>query len=507
MPHRVVFLMLLTLVSTRPLSAQEKSQGTGAGTSAAQQESFPSGSYRGKVTIGGQVIPYRARLTHVTLARTEGGKEATVCYTEYLRTGVEDPRQRPVTFCFNGGPGSASLWLHLGGLSPRRIALEPDELLPTGWTLVPNEFSLLDQTDLVFLDPVSTGYSRPEKPDEKGEFHGYQHDVEAVAEFIRLWTAQHGRWSSPQYILGESYGGIRGAAVANHLRSAHNYQVEGLIFVSPVIDFQTIRFAESNDLPYILFLPSYAAVAWHHDRVNKEKYPDLPKLLQEAEKFALGAYASALLQGDRLPEKQRRQVLTRMSELTGLSTTYLDQSDLRVPMSRFGKELLRDQGRIIGRFDGRFSSPAWDGSGSTAEFDPSSSFIGGYFTEAIQQYYYDEFEVRSTRRYAASGDVQPWSYAQFEGRFANAADLLRETMTRQPTMRVLFCLGYTDLATPYMGSLHTISHLDLPAELRGNIHTTFYDAGHMMYLRNSEQEKLKRDLTAFYEAGGGTAGE
>ncbi|MCA9053681.1 MAG: hypothetical protein KDA75_07575, partial [Planctomycetaceae bacterium] len=394
--------------------------------------------------------------------------------------------------------GSASLWLHLGGISPRRVELLPNELDPKHWKLQSNEWSIIDQTDLVFIDPVSTGFSRPEEQKEKGEFHGYQNDIESVSEFIRLWTAENGRWASPQYILGESYGGIRGAAVANHLRDDHNYAIEGLIFVSPVIDFQTIRFAESNDLPYILFLPSFTATAYHHGRIDLQKYPKLKDALAAAEEFALGDYASALLLGDRLPRKQRRQVVARLAELTGLSEEYLDRADLRVTMSRFGKELLRDQQRIVGRFDGRFSSPGWDGTDSSYEFDASGSFISGPFTEAIQQYYFDAFKLRKTLRYAASGDVHPWDYSRFEGRFANASDNLRETMVQQPNMRVLFCLGYTDLATPYMGSLHTISHLDLPPALRKNIETTFYDAGHMMYLRVSEQEQLKQDLDRFY---------
>jgi carboxypeptidase C (cathepsin A) len=457
-----------------------------------------SGAYRGKVTINGEEIEFRGRVTAMTIARNESDKEATVYYTEYLRTGVEDKAARPITFCFNGGPGSASLWLHIGGLSPRRIDLQPDELNPNAWELLPNEWSIIDQTDLVFIDPVSTGFSRPEKKDEKGEFHGYANDIESVAEFIRAWTAANGRWSSPQYILGESYGGIRGAALAGHLRSEHNYSIEGIIFVSPVIDFQTIRFAESNDLPYIVFLPSYTATAYHHGKIDAAKYPTLDDALAAAEKFALGDYATALLQGDRLPKKQRRQIVAKLSEFTGLSAEYLEQADLRVSMSRFGKELLREEGRIIGRFDGRFSSPGWDGTNSSTEFDPSSSFIGGYFVEAIQQYYFDSFRLRKSLPYAASGDVQPWDYSRFEGRFANASDALRETMTQQPNMRVLFCLGRTDLATPYLGSLHTISHLDVAPAIRKNIQTTFYDAGHMMYLRKSEQEKLKQDLDAFY---------
>jgi carboxypeptidase C (cathepsin A) len=232
--------------------------------------------------------------------------------------------------------------------------------------------------------------------------------------------------------------------------------------------------------------------------VNRDAFENLEEALEAAEEFALGDYAAALLQGDRLSERQRRQIIARMSELTGLSKEYLDQADLRVSMSRFGKELLRESGRIVGRFDGRFTSPGWDGVNSSTEFDPSSSFISGAFTEAIQQHYFDRFKLRQKLPYAASGDVQPWSFSRFEGRFPNASSELRDTMTQQPHLRVLFCLGRTDLATPYMGSLHTISHLDLAPSIRKNVETAFYDAGHMMYLRLSEQKKLKRDLDRFY---------
>ena len=484
---------------TEPAEPPVKLQGLEPIADAPQE--VKTGQYHGKLTIDGEEIRFRGRVASLTFARDEAekaDKKATLVYTEYLRLGVKDKSARPVTFCFNGGPGSASLWLHLGGLSPRRIELLPDELNPTGWQLQPNAWSIIDETDLVFIDPVSTGFSRPEKHDQKGEFHGYENDVATVSEFIRRWTAEQGRWASPQYILGESYGGIRGVSVANHLRDEHNYQVDGVILVSPVIDFQTIRFSESNDLPYILFLPSYTATAYHHGRIDVNAYPTMADALKAAEKFALGPYASALLQGDRLGKGQRKQVVAKMSELTGLAPHYIDRADLRVSMSRFGKELLREEGRIVGRFDGRFTSPDWDGNDSTAEFDPSGSFISGAFTEAIQQHYFDSFKLRQTVRYAASGDVHPWDYSEFEGRFPNAADQLRECMTQQPNMRLLFCVGYTDLATPYMGSLHTISHLDIAPELRKNISTTFYDAGHMMYLRTSEQERLKADLDEFY---------
>jgi carboxypeptidase C (cathepsin A) len=488
---------ILPTLSADDATSEKKDDAADSAESIATEE----GEYRGRVEIDGEAIRYRAKVASMTISRAEGETKATVYYTEYVRLGIKETVHRPVTFCFNGGPGSASLWLHLGGISPRRIELLPDELNPTHWELRPNPWSIIDETDLVFIDPVSTGYSRPAKSDEKGQFHGFDNDVDAVAEFIRLWTSTNGRWSSPQYVLGESYGGIRGVSVARHLFDTHNYQLEGLILVSPVIDFQTIDFGDSNDLPYITFLPSYAATAWHHERIDRVQYRTVEEAVAAAEKFAYGRYASALLQGDRINPEERAAVIGRMSSLTGLSEEYLDRADLRVSMSRFGKELLRDEGRIVGRFDGRFTSPGWDENSSGAEFDPSGSFISGAFTEAIQQYYFSEFGLRPSKRYAASGDVHPWDYSRFEGRYANAADSLRDTLLEQPNLRVLFTLGYTDLATPYLGSLHTISHLGLPPEISDNIETTYYDAGHMMYLRVSEQERLKVDLDLFYANG------
>ncbi|MEZ6066321.1 MAG: hypothetical protein R3B90_11590 [Planctomycetaceae bacterium] len=496
---QVVVALMFCLVLMARADADDVKSSSDTAAEKAEPKASPEAPlrYRGELRVGEEAVPYRARLSSMEIARNESETKAKVSYTEYLRLGIED-RDSTGDLCFNGGPGSASLWLHLGGLSPRRIELLPDELNPRSWELRPNEGSILDVTDLVFIDPVSTGFSRPEKQEEKGEFHGFDNDIDSISEFIRRWTAENGRWASPQYVLGESYGGIRGVSIARHLFNKHNYQLEGLILVSPVIDFQTIRFSESNDLPYVMFLPSYAATAWHHDKIDREKFVSLDALLQEAESFAIGDYATALLLGDRLGKRERRQIVQRMSELTGLSKVFIERANLRVSMSRFGKELLRDSGKIVGRFDGRFTSPTWDHTGEGTEFDPSGSFISGAFTEALQQYYFDEFKLRDPKRYAVSGDVHPWDYSRFEGRFANGADALRETMTEQPNLRVLFTLGYTDLATPYMGSLHTISHLDVPPAIRSNIQTTFYDAGHMMYLRKSEQTRLKVDLDKFY---------
>lgn len=504
-------LLLAALLTFLPISisfgqdktGDKKSKGEPAkiaSTIETIEEETPSGSFESSLKIGDAKIPFTAKVDTLEVAAKDNKSKAKFVFTQYLRSDVEDVGKRAVTFCFNGGPGSASLWLHLGGLSPKRIEFTPNELRPKDYEVVANPYSILDHTDLIFIDPISTGYSRPEKEADKKKFHGYQNDVASVGEFVREWLAKHGRWRSPKYVLGESYGGIRGVALSSYLWSEHSIALDGLILVSPVIDFQTIRYGESNDLPYVTFLPSFAATAWFHKKVDRKLYPTIEEVTNDATKFATGEYALALLNGDATPAKKRKRVIEKMSVLTGLSPEYIDRANLRVSMFRFGKELLRDENRIIGRFDGRFSSHAWDENSSSFEFDPSGKFISGAFADGMRQYYFSDFGYRAKETYKIFGSVHPWEYSQFEGRYVNVADKLRTVMTQQPNMRVLFTLGYTDLATPFLGSIHTINHLGVAKPIKKNISVEYYPAGHMMYLHVPSQVKLKRDLDKFYKA-------
>lgn len=506
----LVLSVIATLLLTSFSLAQDVKQDDSKETSPAKltakievetkDEKLETSSYVGEIKVGKTAIPYTATVDSLSVKASDNKSKATFVFTQYLKNDVNDVGSRPVTFCFNGGPGSASLWLHLGGISPRRVEFSPNELNSKSYKVVPNPYTILDKTDLIFIDPVSTGYSQPEKEADKKKFHGYQNDVQSVGEFVREWLAKHGRWRSPKYVLGESYGGVRGVGLTGYLWDKHSIPLEGLILVSPVIDFQTIRFTESNDLPFILFFPSYAATAWHHKKVDRKTYPTIEAVTKAAENFAMNDYAVALLQGDAYPKKKRTKLIKTMATLTGLSEEYIDRADLRVSMFRFGKELLRDKDRIIGRFDGRFSAHVWDKNSSSFEFDPSGEFISGAFADGMRQYYFSEFGFKPEGPYKISGEVHPWDYSRFEGRYVNVSDVLRKVVTQQPNMRVLFTLGYTDLATPYMGSHHTIDHLGVAPQLRKNISIEYYPAGHMMYLHVPSQIKLKKDLDKFYAA-------
>jgi carboxypeptidase C (cathepsin A) len=366
--------------------------------------------------------------------------------------------------------------------------------------IIANPHSLLDVTDLVFIDPVSTGYSRPAKGEAKQQFHGYDEDVRSMGQFIHDFTTQHGRWGSPKFLLGESYGGLRAAGLSGQLQQRYRMYLNGIVMVSAVVDFQTLSARGSNDLPYVLFLPSFAATAWYHKALAPE-WLDKPvaRVVAAAEKFASGPYARALLAGDSLPEEQRAEVLARMAELTGLSVEYLDRANLRVSMPQFGKELLRDRREVVGRFDSRYVGFDADPNGQMTEHDPSGSALFGPFTSAMNQYLRDTLQVKEERVYEILTDqVQPWDYSEFVNRYVNASDTLRRAMTDNPYLRVFAACGYYDLATPPYAMQHTMSHLGLPESLRGNVSFGFYEGGHMMYVHEPSLAKLREDLVKFY---------
>lgn len=413
------------------------------------------------------------------------------------------PNKRPITFAFNGGPGSSSVWLHLGMLGPQRVKLDSDAgTLPPPHELIPNEYSLLDVTDIVFIDPVSTGFSRPAKGEDKKQFHGYDEDIRSVGQFIHDYTSKYGRWASPKFLLGESYGGIRAAGLSGELQDRYHMYLNGVVLVSGVVDFQTLMAYGNNDVAYALFMPGYAATAWYHKALSD----DLQKLSVEdvvaaAEKFASGPYLRALMAGDSLPKERREEIVARMSELTGLSEDYIDASNLRVPMARFGKELLRKQGKIIGRFDSRYSGLALDEVDSTTDYDPSASAVFGAFTSALNDYLRGTLKVEEDRVYEIlTGNVHPWDYSEFTNRFVDASGTLRDAMIQNPYLKVFAACGYYDLATPAFAMKYTRDHLNLVPEVRKNFTTDYYHGGHMMYAHEPSLAKLRKDLVKFYDS-------
>lgn len=454
------------------------------------------------VKVGAKTLKYTATAGYLTLKSEAGDAEAHIFYVAYTLDGVKNAQERPLTFSFNGGPGSSSVWLHLGVLGPRRVLMSDEgESLAPPYELVDNEYTWLEETDLVFIDPVTTGYSRATDEKEAKKYHGYTGDVQSVGEFIRRYTAEQKRWGSPKYLIGESYGTTRAAALSQYLIDAYGYYLNGVILVSSILDFGTARFDAHNDLSYILFLPTYTATAYYHKQLSSgEQARKLEEVLDEAEAFAMGEYALALLRGDLLTEAEKQKVAEKVSKYTGLSVEYVLRSNLRVSIFRFTKELLREKYEVVGRFDSRYKNVDMNGAGETGEFDPSyQPVILGSFGTAINDYLGRELGFSSDLTYnILTGKVHPWDYSNFAGRSVNVAENLRKAMVMNPHMRVWVANGYYDLATPYFATEYTFNHFNLPAELRKNISMTYYPAGHMMYLQKSSLQQMKREATEFY---------
>jgi carboxypeptidase C (cathepsin A) len=418
----------------------------------------------------------------------------------YRRDDVEDQARRPLTFSFNGGPGSSSVWLHLGVLGPRRVEMgDAGSLLPPPYRLVDNEFSLLDVTDLVFIDPVSTGFSRPAPGEKAKQFHNFKKDIGSVGDFIRLYTTRYQRWHSPKFLIGESYGTTRAAGLSGYLQDRHGMYLNGIMLVSSILDFGTADFHPGNDLPHILYLPTYAATAWYHQRLDAQLQKDLHGLLDEVEAFALDEYTTALMKGAALTAKERAAIIKRLARYTGLSADYLDRVNLRIEIMRFTKELLRDQRRTVGRLDSRFTGIDRDAGGETFEYDPSMASITGPYTAAFNDYVRRELQFESDLPYEVLNFKanEQWSFGQHENRYVEVAETLRKAMTTNPYLKVFVANGYYDLATPYFATEYTVTHLSLDPSLQPNISMGYYEAGHMMYIHQPSLAQLKQDLAAF----------
>jgi carboxypeptidase C (cathepsin A) len=452
--------------------------------------------------VGGQEIKYTATAGTMVLKTEEDQAKATVFYIAYTKDDVADRGQRPVCFTFNGGPGSSSVWLHLGAFGPRRVEMgDVGKLLPPPWKLVDNESSLLDVTDMVFIDPVTTGYSRPAPGEAPRQFHGLREDTEWVGDFIRLWTTRNERWLSPKFLAGESYGTTRAASLSGYLQNRHGMFLNGVILISSILNFQTARFDTGNDLPYIVFLPTYTATAWYHKKLPQDLQGDLQKALRESREFAAGEYTRALGAGSQLPAAERTKVVQKLARLTGLSAAYLEQTNLRINIQRFCKELLRGDRRTVGRLDSRFRGIDLDAAGERNEYDPSMAAITGPYTATLNDYVRRILKFESDLPYEIlTSRVQPWSYAQFENRYVNMAETLRSAMTQNPDLRVFVGNGYYDLATPFHATEYTFDHLGLDPSLAGHVTMTYYEAGHMMYVHMPSLAQLKKDVAGFIQS-------
>ncbi len=471
------------------------------------------------VTIGGKEIKYSVTTGTMVLKEesdkggdakneNEGYKpKAEIFFTAYTLErdeavpDAEHRRNRPITFAFNGGPGSSSVWLHLGVLGPRRVEMgDAGELTPPPYHLIDNDYSLLDKTDLVFIDPVTTGYSRAVEGENPKQFHNFTKDIASVGDFIRLYTTRYNRWVSPKYLAGESYGTTRSAGLSGYLQERHGMYLNGILLISSVLNFQTILFRAGNDLPYIVYIPSYAATAWYHKRLDADLQKDLHATLKEAEDFAINEYAPALLKGDAMSAAERQNIVTKLARYTGLSTDYIEQTNLRPEIIRFTKELQRDARRTTGRLDSRFTGIDRDSAGEYWEHDPSMSAIMGPYTATFYDYMRTELGYENDLPYEIlSRRVHPWGYENVENEYLNVAETLRKAMSMNTFLKVFVANGYYDLATPYFATLHTFNGMDLDESLRDNYTMTFYEAGHMMYVHIPSLAQLKDDMAKFIE--------
>ena len=461
------------------------------------------------IKVGGQTIPYKAIAGTILLKNEKDEPQALIYSTTYARTDVKDLSQRPISFIYNGGPGSASVWLHMGAFGPRRVVTPNAEPTPPPpYRLADNAGTLLDKTDMVFLDPVGTGFSHAVGKAQDKDFWGVDQDVKSLAQFITLYVSRNDRWNSPKFLIGESYGTFRSAALGNYLQEHDGMDFNGIVLISNVLDLGTISFHPGSDMPYVFYLPSYAATASYH-KMLKEPPADLSAFLDEARKFAQTDYAGALMKGSRLTAAEKADMAKKVSRFTGLSEDYLIKANLRVTLGQFMEELQRSRGLTTGRLDSRYSGLTYDLLSEFAESDPQSSAVTGAFTAAFNSYVRNELKFGQDKTYHAisEGVGQNWDWKHQTGRgrgffpgSPNVEGDLIQAMLANPHLKVEVENGLYDMATPFFATEYTMEHLGLPEKLQKNIRQQYYDAGHMMYLREDDLAKLKSNISAFIDS-------
>ena len=458
------------------------------------------------VVIAGESVTYTAETGMLPVLKPDGTSRASIFYVAYTRqekaeSGNQkmETARRPVTFCFNGGPGSASVWLHLGALGPRRAKLNADgSLPPPPFALVDNEYSVLNASDLVFIDPVATGFSRPVKDQKPEDFFGETGDVDSIGEFIRLWTTRHDRWLSPKFLCGESYGVFRAAGLAEHLRGRYGMYLNGLVLVSGVLDFATISGGTGNDLPYPLILPAYTAAAFYHKKLPPDLQADLDKALAESRRFARGEYSAALLQGASLPADDRKKITVELSRLTGLTSQVIEDSQWRIDPGVFRKQLLHNEGLILGAYDARLTGREDDAMTPWAGFDPSSAAVMGPFAAAMNSYVRSELKFEDDLPYEILTPMPNWNYTALHSA-PNTSDRLASVMNQNPYLKLLVCGGRCDLVCPIDTMRHSLEHMPLADAYRTNVMYAEFDAGHMMYINQPDLQKLQAEIGKFVQ--------
>ena len=460
------------------------------------------------IRIGGRSVSYKAVASLTPITDERGTQRASIFSVEYTQSDTKDPSERPITFLYNGGPGMSSVWLHLGTFGPRRVVTtEAAATPPAPYKLADNPYCLLDRTDLVFIDPVGTGLSRAVAGAQDRDFWGVDQDVKAFADFISGYLRRHDRWNSPKFLIGESYGSFRSAALANYLYSQDAIQINGIVLISPVLDLSTIApFNPSADLPCILSLPTYAAVAWYYKRVA-DPPAVLENFLTQARQFAVGDYAAALREGWRLTDREKSSVAKTLAHFTGLKEEYLNQANLRVSPQQFATEFEGGRGLRIGTYDARFSSSKDDLPSEGIQYDPSYSAVSGAFTSAMNSYLRDDLKVAEDSAYrVVSIDASSnWDWKRSSPSAIPVSPNVKEDLTRamiaNPYLQVQIENGYFDLVAPFFATEYTLDHLSLPRDSGVKaIHEKYYEAGHMMYLREKELARLKENVASLIDA-------
>ena len=459
------------------------------------------------IKIDNKPISYTATAGTLILKNEKEESIAAIGYTAYIKDGDADAGKRPVTFAYNGGPGSSSMWLHMGVMGPRRVVVDdPAPNGPAPYKLEDNNYSILDVSDIVMIDPVGTGLSRATGKAKNADFWGVDQDIKSVSQFIKNYVTDNERWNAPKYLLGESYGTFRSAGVADYLQENMGIALNGVVMVSNVLDIRTLSFQPGDDLPFIVNFPTYAATAWYHNKLAN-KPASLTEFLKEVRLFANGQYATALLKGDQLETEEREKVLSKLVAYSGLSKDYWDKAKLRVNQPQFSQELLRNTQEVAGRLDSRYKGISQNLLGEFAFYDPQSSDISPAFITAFMHYYTTELKVSKDKTYNTGAYSFPdfkwdWKHARSQGLFGDAAtpntgpDLLN-AMSNNPRLKVLVINGIYDLATPFGGSEYTMDHLGLSKKIKSNISMKYYEAGHMMYIHSVSAAAFKKDVADF----------
>ncbi len=455
-----------------------------------------------RVTANGGLVRYKVIAGETFIKNEKGEPVASIFSTSYIAEGYPDPRTRPVAFIFNGGPGSASLWLHMGVFGPKRVRLpsDPDDDGAAPYDLISNEHSIIDVADMVFIDPVGTGWSKTLGEAKTDDYWGVKEDAASVREFIRRWLMEHKRWNSPKYLMGESYGTTRSAALLAALEAGWtDIAMNGVVLISTVLNFGLDATDAGNDVGYVGLMPGYAATAWYHDQVDRTQWDgDFERFLDDARRFATDEYMPALLKGQLMPQAERDAVAARLASFIGISQSYVSRAHLRISLRRFMRELLRDEGLSVGRLDARFTGVEADGVGERPEYDPSAYGIDAAYTAGILDYFSRDLGVEITEPYVTLGGVRRWNWDAEDGggenSYVNVAPWVERAMRQNKDLRVLAANGYYDLATPFFATELTLAQ---PGFDRSRLTLTYYESGHMMYIHHPSLEALARDVRAF----------